>query len=293
MDKMDMSGWLRTAVAGIRFKPDREAVEAELREHIEDKTAALMRIFPDMTQEEAEDRALSGMGDPEEIGKELAKIHKPWLGWLWVASRWLLGALLLLLAAALCGSLARGDIPDRLRSVVKQWNDTREARVVADALYGNGAPEELEAVMERQGLTWNGDERLAVYDLGREARLGEAGITLSRAALWQTGEGRSLCVEIRLDYDRARDKSDLLQYYLQAEDSLGNHYGHELKVDGDSAHMSGFRFLGRESHWNGWTWNFCIDNIPEEAEWVRFSYALRPETDLGFLIDLTQEVGEP
>ena len=76
------SAWLHTAVAGIRFKPDREAVEAELREHIEDKTADLMRIFPDMTEEEARERALSQMGDPVEIGKELAKIHKPWLGYL-------------------------------------------------------------------------------------------------------------------------------------------------------------------------------------------------------------------
>ena len=80
-----------------------------------------------------------------------------------------------------------------------------------------------------------------------------------------------------------------MQCYLQAEDSLGNHYGHKLEVHDTGAHMSGFRFLGRESHWNGWTWNFCMDDIPEEAEWVRFSYALRPGVDLGFFIDLTEE----
>lgn len=91
--------WLNTAVRGIRFGPDRWAVEAELRAHIEDKAADLTRIFPDMTPEEAEARALSEMGDAEEIGKELAKIHKPWLGYLWVCS---LGALwLLILAIAL------------------------------------------------------------------------------------------------------------------------------------------------------------------------------------------------
>ena len=289
MNKMDMSGWLHTAVAGIRFRPDREAVEAELREHIEDKTLDLMRIFPDMTAREAEERALSGMGDPEELGKELAKIHKPWLGYLWRASQAALGVLLFLLGAALCGALARGDLSYELRSVVEEWDDTREARVIAEVLYGTGTLEELEEVIGPQDWAWDGKERLALYDLGREARLGEAAITLSKAALWRTEKGRSLCAQIRLDYDRARDKSDILQMYLQAEDSLGNHYGHELEVHDTGAHMSGFCFFGRESHWNGWTWNFRMDDIPEEAEWVRFSYALRPGADLGFFIDLTKE----
>jgi len=89
---VNLQKWLSAAVGGIRFKPDRAAVEQELREHIEDKTADLMRIFPGMTGAEAEERALSGMGDPKELGKELAKIHKPWLGYLWRASQALLGA---------------------------------------------------------------------------------------------------------------------------------------------------------------------------------------------------------
>ena len=42
-----------------------------------------------MLPEDAEARALEDMGDPEEIGKELARIHKPWLGYLWRASKWI------------------------------------------------------------------------------------------------------------------------------------------------------------------------------------------------------------
>ena len=78
--------WLNIAVGEIRFKPDREAVRQELQEHFEDKTADLMRIFPDMSEEEAVERALSQMGDPKEIGVELAKIHKPWWGYIWKAT---------------------------------------------------------------------------------------------------------------------------------------------------------------------------------------------------------------
>ena len=79
--------WLDTAVGGIRFGPDRKAVRAELAAHLEDKTADFRRIFPDMTAEEAESRAVGEMGDAAEIGRELARLHRPWLGYLWTASR--------------------------------------------------------------------------------------------------------------------------------------------------------------------------------------------------------------
>jgi len=97
--------WLSAAVGQIRFAPDREAVRQELKEHIEDKKADLLRIFPDMTGSEAESRALSEMGDPEEIGTELGKIHKPWLGYLWKATGTLLKVLAAVLAFALFNRL--------------------------------------------------------------------------------------------------------------------------------------------------------------------------------------------
>ena len=99
-DSSKQAGWLDTAVAGIRFGPDRAAVRAELEAHLEDKQADLRRIFPDMTAEEAETRTLEDMGDPAEIGKELARIHKPWLGYLWRASKWIAILLVVLLMAA-------------------------------------------------------------------------------------------------------------------------------------------------------------------------------------------------
>ena len=39
---------------------------------------------------EDEQRVLASMGDPVELGRELNLQHKPWLGWLWMASRILL-----------------------------------------------------------------------------------------------------------------------------------------------------------------------------------------------------------
>ena len=86
--------WLDRATEGIRFGPDRKAVRAELDAHLDDKIQDLQRIFPDLSAWEATQMALSGMGDPEEIGRELAKLHKPWLGYLWRASQITLGVVL-------------------------------------------------------------------------------------------------------------------------------------------------------------------------------------------------------
>ena len=102
--------WLDTAVKKIRFKPDRREVRAELSAHLEDKALDFQRIFPDMTREEAWERAVSDMGDPMEVGKELAKVHKPWLGYLWRASQVLLALTILNFMAAV-GTLRYN--PDR------------------------------------------------------------------------------------------------------------------------------------------------------------------------------------
>lgn len=105
--------WLDTAVSGIRFSLDRQRVRRELEEHIEDKLADLRRIFPDIPEEEARGRALSSMGDPEELKTELARVHKPWWGRLWMASRWALW--LALLSLNLVGLGTRTGYDNSLR----------------------------------------------------------------------------------------------------------------------------------------------------------------------------------
>ena len=81
--------WLDEATRGIRFGPDRRMVAEELA----------------MTEAEARERAISEMGNVTELGKELAKIHKPWLGWLWAVScvlLWIAGIMLALGILVLC-----------------------------------------------------------------------------------------------------------------------------------------------------------------------------------------------
>ena len=91
--------WLNAATRGIRFKPDRMAVRAELKAHLEDKYADLRRLYPDMDDWDITKRAAAQMGDPEEVGRALARLHRPWLGYLWRASQ---VAVALAVALTLC-----------------------------------------------------------------------------------------------------------------------------------------------------------------------------------------------
>ena len=87
--------WVDAVCERVRFRPDRKAIEAELRIHYEDHVNDLLRLG--RPRELAEERALAAMGNAQEVGWALDKVHKPWLGWLWEFSRFLALALALLL----------------------------------------------------------------------------------------------------------------------------------------------------------------------------------------------------
>ena len=118
--------WLDTAVSGIRFAPDRAEVREELRAHISDKMDDLQRIFPDIPPGEARERALAGMGDAQELKKELARVHKPWLGWLWTASRWALWLTLLALNLVALGTRSEYGNSLRGRSGTEVYGPVRD-----------------------------------------------------------------------------------------------------------------------------------------------------------------------
>ena len=78
MERDPVGQWLDAATKAIRFGPDRRAVRSELSAHLEDKALDFQRIFPDLA----------------EIGRELARLHKPLLGYAWLASKVLLGVVI-------------------------------------------------------------------------------------------------------------------------------------------------------------------------------------------------------
>ena len=94
----------------VRFRPDHEAITAELTAHLEDHKAAILETRPDMPLREAERRAVEAMGNPEELGRWLDSIHNPLLGWLqiwFVRAVVLAGVLMLLFSVPRLGTVAQ------------------------------------------------------------------------------------------------------------------------------------------------------------------------------------------
>jgi len=102
--------WLETATARILFRPDRETVRRELEGHLLDRQERY--LARGMAEDEAAKAAVADMGDPEALAVELGRIHRPWWGWLWQASRVLLAlCLVFALFAAVSSTATMQGIP--------------------------------------------------------------------------------------------------------------------------------------------------------------------------------------
>ena len=77
----------------IRYVFVRDAIEEELKQHLNDSMEAL--IEEGLPWQEAEEEAVRQMGDPVEVGVMLNKEHKPLLGYLLAMSRIILFLLII------------------------------------------------------------------------------------------------------------------------------------------------------------------------------------------------------
>jgi len=232
-----MEQWLTAATSGIRFRPDREAVEEELRGHFEDKVADLQRVFH-ISAEEAEEMALERMGDPRQIGVELAKIHRPWLGYLLRASRVALGLSIMLL-------------------------------FIGGGFFGSGVPYRgVEEEPERP--TFSSQE---VLNLGQyEFRVEEAYIEDTED--WEDGE-KKLTVFWKATSARFWEKPGYLPgYYWRGEDDTGKRYS--SYGDGfygyDRYRGDAITWEHPEEDGLGWVFEQTVPNVPEDMTWIKLSY---------------------
>lgn len=76
---MDIKGFLNKVCQEIKYEPARKGISEELELHIQDIKENHMNNG--IQEIEAEEKAVSQMGVPEEIGKKLNKIHRPKLDW--------------------------------------------------------------------------------------------------------------------------------------------------------------------------------------------------------------------
>lgn len=76
---MDIKNFIDKVCNEIKYKPVRKEIAEELQTHIEE--IKQNNITNGMQEKEAEEKAINQMGEAEEIGKKLNKIHKPKLDW--------------------------------------------------------------------------------------------------------------------------------------------------------------------------------------------------------------------
>lgn len=253
--------WLDRAAAGIRSRPDREAVRAELEAHLEDKTADLVRIFPDLGRQEAERQAVEQMGDAEEIGKELARLHRPWPRYLWQASRVLLTAGLLWLLAI---GMFRGDdayLGDDHRS---EWWDM-------DGLPGTAVMGDCDDIRYLPG----GDpDQILTLEPCLTASVNGQKISLLRAALWQREDGRQgLYCYLRVDTWRFWERGRLREEWMTVTDSTGAvcGLGPDSPEDPETGGLlNGMSQMGFGPFHSGY--ELYLEDWDPAAEWVRLDY---------------------
>ena len=240
--------WLNDATSKIQFPPDRKAVQRELSGHIEDLCGHYAAAGLD--EEAAEEAALKAMGDPGAIAADLGRIHRPWLGYLWWASR-----VLLIAAAALCCGLAVYQAAsgwDRLPGRDLYDYLTWEFKVVAD----EPEPYELIPVTPSGAVTTGGytiRAASALMRLNGDPARGPQRWSLIRHFHIDTGWrgeelywGPNIITDIRDDsgslYDTWDDDSD--KYWL---------HGSSTAVP----------FLGQKAAME-------LNGVPEDTKWIEF-----------------------
>lgn len=275
---MDRTSWLDTAVSGIRFGPDRRAVRAELEGHIEDKTADLQRIFPDIPEEEARERALAGMGDAQGLKKELARIHKPWLGYLWRCSQ-VLAAAALALVLLLWGDRALRDWAQQLKQkraaednphlYHAYTTDCYQAGI--DPFRADGPYPDQDGDVIRTPIAALRPEDSARAG-GYRFRIKQAGLFLFQDGPEDPGEWWLFC-QLRAAGLPWEPVSQDALWHLRAVDSNGREYATSHEVYDLWQEHEGYVMVNQRGR--GWAearFDLTVNAIPPGTEWVRLEY---------------------
>ena len=88
MKHWKLENWCFEAVEKIKYRPDRDAVYTELLQHLDDRCESF--IAQGMTKDEAAKKTVEVMGNPRELSVQLAAIHRPFWGFAYSISKWLM-----------------------------------------------------------------------------------------------------------------------------------------------------------------------------------------------------------
>lgn len=256
--------WCELAASYIRFPPDRPAVEQELLEHLQDKVDNFMEHG--MPQAEAERRAVQEMGEPRETGLLLRQIHKPYLGWVWKGTCWLVKILLLVVVILTVVWLV--DVNDSEELYFNSYNPF-------DATHYESETASADRVFYAE--PWERDSSDGYY------------FTVRKVAYWEgvahnQATNRFGILMTVTSFKPWAGYSDIPRWFY-AVDSLGNHYysdqeyiwTNEPSLSGNGTQTGPFTYT-----WYLWANNY----VSQDAEWIELRYD-RDGRDIVLRIDLT------
>lgn len=264
MDERTIQRWVDIAVRQIKFPPDRKAVRQELWDHLLDSREYHMERGMDLKTAEA--AAVAAMGDPAETGRMLNKIHRPWLGQLWWASRCVL-AITICFAIGAALNHSKTDIFDwdgMLPSLVEDWE-------LNGCQYASGRY--LDAPYTEIPV-WSGDvEQAGVYTL-----------TLDHGSWVITEDRQRLTLGFRVEAEHLLDLDPVgFGARLLAEDDLGNRYAVRPRESGS---LNGISSSAYPWSYLGWREPYVHllfstdDGL--ERNWIRFYV---PDTEFDITVD--------
>jgi hypothetical protein len=280
MTNSNWSDWAARVVRHIRFFPDREGVEQELLGHLEDKTEDILGQ-KQIPTEDAERLALETMGDADELGRQLNKVHNAWLGYLWLLSKWALIACLVAVVFAFClfcddGYLVRDDDENWMDSLVERQN-------VADyAQYQHITRLTQSCVDESDGYIFTVPEVMVWYNEGYTVSGEDEGEVYS----YEMAENTGLYLTVRAR-TRLPDLHGCKGFYgFYAVDDRGNVYENVLAFSEDGTVMP--RLTGNVVMTSLWSSEYraYIPSVDPEAAWVELRYD-RDGRDVQLRVDLT------
>lgn len=258
MSEHSIYTWVETAAGQMKFPPDRKYVRQELWDHLIDRREDF--LAQGKTMAEAEAAAVAVMGDPVEIGRQLNRIHRPILGWIWKISQ-------ILLIAVLVFSLGNVIWNDSF-----SWYDLLPGVdwELGDCQYGSITYLEEPYT---QTPVWTGAvEQAGVYTL-----------TLDHGSWVKTQDWQRLTLGFRLEAESIFDLNPRgFSTRLCAEDDLGNQYKvQDHTVDGLSVSIGcygGFKNTWRAPYLH---LQFDVEDSLER-QWIRFYI---PGTDFDLTIN--------
>ena len=248
MQKYSYLSWLETVGKQMWFPPDRDAVLAELADHMADRRADF--IEQGMSGLEAGEAVAAVMGDPVEVGKTMNRVHDPILGWIWQISR------ILVLAVLVCGA------------ALWIWSDTFSVGNMFPALNRDW---ELAGCEYEQMYKLEGTCKETTVRGGTVEKAGVYTLTLDHGS-WAVGETQQcLLLGFRLEAESLFDLNPLgFSHWLCAEDDLGNTYQRQY-IGANEIHVSTNSINMFENKWR--TPYFHLMWLVEDTtprQWVRF-----------------------